>query len=509
MIGLSRFEQRILFAIGIVVACSVVGSLLFGYVAVRDAYRMGVNRDVRSELVAGVDARRAYLVSRRELAERTVEGLARDVRLVRAVETGDARALDALLHAFVANDPGIDHVAVIVDDEVLAEVSYPRDGAGPMHRMTRTATVESSSADALIELVVVEPQATFDRFQRSGEMAELFSRLEARRDFVSNVYVGVYMAFVLVIALAAMALGVLLARRVTRQVGVLAEANRRVGRGDLDVRVPKGSDDEIGELIESFNGMVEDLKLSRERIDYLQRIGAWQEFARRLAHEIKNPLTPIQLAAQEVYRSYRGDDPAYRRKLEDASAIIEEEVATLRRLVSEFSSFARLPTAELVDADLRDFLAEIERSGPALLEDATRHEAAPVRLVVEVPKEPLPVRIDAMMLKRGVDNLVRNAVQAVSQLRIEGGGKVVVRASRQRDSIRLTVDDNGPGIPESDRDRIFDPYFTTKVEGTGLGLPIVKKVVLEHGGTVELVASSLGGARFVISLPLAGGSPTS
>jgi nitrogen fixation/metabolism regulation signal transduction histidine kinase len=305
------------------------------------------------------------------------------------------------------------------------------------------------------------------------------------------------MLSVIVIALG---VGVVLSRRVTRRVTQLAAATRRLGSGDLAVQVPIDVHDEIGELTRDFNTMVRDLRESRTRIDYLQRIGAWQEFARRLAHEIKNPLTPIQLAIQELHRSYRGDDAAYARRLADARSIIEEEVAALRRLTSEFSAFAKLPEAILAQADLNDFLREAARS----LEGAVKIDednGPSAELSFELCEEALPVLIDAMMLKRCLDNLVRNAAQALE--REPGLHRVLIRTARSQDQAVLEVHDNGPGIAESERQRVFDPYFTTKVEGTGLGLPIVKKVVLEHAGAIQCIASPLGGALFRIELPLA------
>jgi nitrogen fixation/metabolism regulation signal transduction histidine kinase len=250
--------------------------------------------------------------------------------------------------------------------------------------------------------------------------------------------------------------------------------------------------------------MVRDMRESRGRIEYLQRIGAWQEFARRLAHEIKNPLTPIQLAIQEVHRSYDGDDGRFRERLDDALSIIEEEVATLRRLTGEFSAFAKLPQATLEPADLGDFLRDAERSLEHIPEDYRQAGALPsVEVLCEPGEAPLPVRIDGMMLKRGVDNLVRNAVQALATRRDGAeGGQVRVRASREGGHACLDVEDDGPGIPEADREHIFDPYFTTKADGTGLGLAIVKKVVLEHAGEIDAERSELGGARFRIRLPL-------
>jgi nitrogen fixation/metabolism regulation signal transduction histidine kinase len=293
---------------------------------------------------------------------------------------------------------------------------------------------------------------------------------------------------------------VAISRRVTRRVAVLADATARVGSGDLTVEVPIEVDDEIGDLTKEFNAMVRDLRESRGRIEYLQRIGAWQEFARRLAHEIKNPLTPIQLAVQEVHRSYRGDDPVYRERLGDALAIVEEEVATLRRLVSEFSAFAKLPQARLEPADLNEFVRELGRSLQGVAEELEGKASVSVECIAA--SSALPVRIDAMMLKRAVDNLVRNSVQAVAAAGPGVRGHVRVRAERAGGFALLQVADDGPGVAAEHRARVFDPYYTTKIEGTGLGLAIVKKVVLEHAGEIECGPSELGGAMFTIRLPL-------
>jgi nitrogen fixation/metabolism regulation signal transduction histidine kinase len=297
----------------------------------------------------------------------------------------------------------------------------------------------------------------------------------------------------------ALGIGVMLSRRVTRRVAQLALATARVGAGDLTVSVPDDDSDEVGELSRAFNAMVHDMRESRERIEYLSRIGAWQEFARRLAHEIKNPLTPIQLAVQEIHRSYRGDDARFRRLLEDARVIVEEEIATLRRLVSEFSEFARLPEAHLSPADLGVFVREAVSSA-FFAEDSVDEDAYHVSTRAEVEGRPLPVRIDAMLLKRCLDNLVRNAAQALRDVE-KTDPQVVVAARAEHDRAVLEVRDNGPGIPKEVRERVFDPYYTTKSDGTGLGLAIVKKIVLEHEGEIVCTEAAEGGAALQIWLP--------
>ena len=288
------------------------------------------------------------------------------------------------------------------------------------------------------------------------------------------------------------------------------DATVRVGQGDLAVNVPDDDEDEIGELTRAFNRMVSDLRESRERIDYLQRISAWQDFARRLAHEIKNPLTPIQLAAQEVAQAYRGEDPRFAAMLNDARAIIEEEVATLRRLVGEFSSFARLPTADLAEADLAELLRDLERGLNAIAQDVYGEVYGegkgepPIALRLELPSTPMVGHVDAMMLKRCIDNLVRNAMEAIAGEARTGRGNITITLRPEGDGMELAVCDDGPGIPARDRERIFDPYVTTKSTGTGLGLAIVKKVILEHQGRIVCRAGTGPDGRgtcFVITLP--------
>nr|PZN28388.1 MAG: hypothetical protein DIU78_02810 [Pseudomonadota bacterium] len=261
--------------------------------------------------------------------------------------------------------------------------------------------------------------------------------------------------------------------------------------------------------------MLSEVAESRSRIEYLQRIGAWQEMARRLAHEIKKPLTPIQLAVQEVHRRYEGQDEKYRKLLDSTLEIIEDEVGTLRRLVGEFSEFARLPRAELEREDLSRFLREQQRrlstqpsehDGGELPAEAALPRPPGVELVFDVPEEPADVLMDRQMLRRVLMNLLENALQAVGGADGAGRGTVRVRLSRDGDFYALDVEDSGPGIPEALRETVFDPYFTTKHDGTGLGLAIVKKTVIEHGGSISAGGSELGGARIRVRLPVYGSS---
>jgi nitrogen fixation/metabolism regulation signal transduction histidine kinase len=500
---MSRFERKILFAIGLSVFLALGGSIFLAQGALREVYAVGVNERFGAELVHGVEARRGQLMALRESTEQAADAVQWAIESELQRKRGPKR-LTTLLEELLERYPVVREIRVVEDDErAIASVARPVHAGGePMRETSRDRVASAAGRTLRIAVIVAVPEVYFERLQQAGEVADVYSRLQRQSASVSDVYVWVFGVLVFLVILVAFLIGAIVSRRVTKRVAALAEASRKVGAGDLTVSLPTSATDEITELTQAFNDMVRDLRDSRTRIEYLQRISAWQDFARRLAHEIKNPLTPIQLAAQEMDETYQGEDEAYRRKLEHARAIIEEEVATLRRLVGEFSAFAKLPRADLSPSNLVDLLLAIESSVPAILDDLGGDEPAPVEVRTSAATREIRVRMDPMMLKRGVDNLVRNAIQAVFDAKPEGGGVVLVRAYASTGSGFVEVRDNGPGIAPEDWDRVFDPYYTTRAEGTGLGLAIVKKVVLEHGGEVRLDRAPEGGARFTIELPL-------
>jgi nitrogen fixation/metabolism regulation signal transduction histidine kinase len=355
-----------------------------------------------------------------------------------------------------------------------------------------------------LKVTFAAPRATLDNITKASDFLREYRLLGREQRVVERWYLNAYAALIGVTIPIAVLLGALLARQVTRRIDALARATQDVGGGDLSVRVPVEGEDELTALAVAFNRMLGELHESRARIEFLGRMGTWQEMARRLAHEIKNPLTPIQLAVQECHRRYDGASKPYQKLLDTTREIVEEEVGTLRRLVTEFSSFARLPRAELQEADLALFLHE-QREKIALAEDSDEvsSQLQGVSLEWQLPEQPLKVAFDPMLLHRVLTNLTANAAQSIRG-KEAAGGRVRVELRPEAEVVNLDVDDSGPGIPPELRERIFDPYFTTKADGNGLGLAIVKKIIVEHGGTIEASPSPLGGARLRIRLPLAG-----
>ena len=291
-------------------------------------------------------------------------------------------------------------------------------------------------------------------------------------------------------------LGLFVARRTARDLDLLVQGSLAASRGDLDHRVPVRSNDEIGAVASAFNFMMEDLRTSKERLVIAERIAAWQEIARRLAHEIKNPLTPIQMAMDTLRKTWKKQHPSFDEILEESTSTVLQEADRLKRIVAEFSDFARMPKPEFQRIDLN----EVIRSSLSLYQGA-----APIEVTL---LEGLP-RLDADkgQVSQVVLNLVENARDAIGG---RAGGKVAVTTSigEAGDRAVLVVEDNGPGVPPDLKDKVFAPYFTTKHSkgGTGLGLAIVHRIVSDHGGRIAVTERPGGGARFSIELPLRNGT---
>jgi two-component system nitrogen regulation sensor histidine kinase NtrY len=231
-----------------------------------------------------------------------------------------------------------------------------------------------------------------------------------------------------------------------------------------------------------------------------QRVAAWRDVARRLAHEIKNPLTPIQLCAERMRRQFTGAPPAARDLVEECTATIVGEVESLKALVDEFAQFARMPAPKAVPSDLNAVLTETLALYNGLFRETQIHKDFAAGLPA--------VRLDVEQVRRVVINLVDNAVEAMggsgATARPNGDPPTIVVATRHDPAngvVRLTVADNGPGIPPADRDKLFMPYYSTKRRGSGLGLAIVRRIIAEHGGNIDVEDNVPGGTIFTIELP--------
>jgi len=406
------------------------------------------------------------------------------------------------LHAQVARRIATDRAAVhdpsvvelgLVDAAYYASetASEPmwKDSTGRTIAATeRLVSVREPVAGATLVLRFVVDDSLSDDYRALGEALAEGRRVRVVRASLPRSYRTAFIVVVGGFAVVLITLGILLGRGVTRRVDELVAGFRAVAGGDLSVRVNGKGRDELAEMGRAFNRMVADLEAERRKSTYLQRIGTWQDVARKLAHEIKNPLTPIQLAVQQVHSAYKGDDPRFARTLDDAEEIVREEIGNLRRLVDAFRELGRLPKVEAKPIDLQ-----------VVIDDLLKDPDVAGKVKVAAPEVPTLVRADRLLIRRVLHNLIDNA--------IETGGEVRVAWCETDDGrAEIVVDDSGPGIPDKLRATLFEPYVTSKDTGTGLGLAIAKKIAIEHGGALELdpEPSPLGGARFVVVIPTAG-----
>jgi two-component system, NtrC family, nitrogen regulation sensor histidine kinase NtrY len=241
--------------------------------------------------------------------------------------------------------------------------------------------------------------------------------------------------------------------------------------------------------VDSFNQMAGDLHRQRADLERSNRLAAWAEMARQVAHEVKNPLTPIQLSAEHLRRVF--GDPAvdFRATLEACTDTILKQVRSLRRIVTEFTAFARPPAPAHEPQDIADIVSQAVAPYRAVLPPG-------VRLGLDLPPGLPTVQGDRRLLERAVLNLVENALQAVGDK-----GTIDVRTRAVDGRLEVEVEDSGPGLPADVRDRIFEPFFSTKTGGSGLGLALVKKTAQDHGGGVRLESPAGGRTRAVLWLP--------
>ena len=401
-------------------------------------------------------------------------GLAGSRSLAAAVRRGPEAVRDTL--APYAEDRRVFSVAL---DDVRVDAA-PKEG-----EWLRDEVVVRTADDGTLRYAFGLERDVLERFRRmEGEVIQPFRALAAARDDLADEYAWNFVGALAAALFVAGLVSVVTGRRVTSRLERLREGLEAVRAGELDVRVMPEGRDEVADLASGFNDMARALGETTARVQYLSQVSAWQGIARRLAHEIKNPLTPILLSAQQAQRSYDGDDERYQRTLDTAVEVIEEEVRNLRRLVDNFSRFARLPSVQPEPGDLAALVRDVVSGHPEI-----------ERLSASVPDGEVIADFDRGLLRQALTNLVKNAAEAAR----DAGRQPEVEVSLAGRTVSVT--DNGPGVPVDERERIFEPYVTGKSDGTGLGLAIVKKIVLDHGGTLSVDEADGGGARFAITLP--------
>ena len=300
-----------------------------------------------------------------------------------------------------------------------------------------------------------------------------------------------------VVSLAALLIGLLLSwwvsRRITKPVEELSEAAREVASGRWDTQIEATSKDEIGQLACAFNDMTRTLVAQKEKLVQTERVAAWRELARRLAHELRNPLFPLQITVENLQRSRQLGPAQFQEVFSEATATLKAELANLNSIVGRFSDFSKMPTPHFVRVNINDAL----RSAVRLFEAQFTAVGKPSITTECFLSESLPeIDGDAELLYRAFQNLVLNAMDAMP-----AGGTLTLRTADRGEAAHIEVVDTGKGLTPEECSRLFTPYYTTKQQGTGLGLAIVQSVISDHHGTISVSSEENRGTTFHIVLP--------
>jgi signal transduction histidine kinase len=281
--------------------------------------------------------------------------------------------------------------------------------------------------------------------------------------------------------------------RVTRPVEKLAEGAKAVAAGDWSARVDVSSKDELGELAGAFNRMTLQLIEQRDRAIQAERVAAWRELARRLAHELKNPLFPLQITIENLQRAHGRSPAEFDEIFRESTSTLLEELQHLKQIVGRFSDFARMPSPHFESIDLN----EIVRSAVKLHAPQFAANGRPkIESALELAKGEVRVSADGEQLRRAVGNLILNAVDAMPE-----GGSLHIATAKEDGLARISISDTGQGLTEEECSRLFTPYYTTRQHGTGLGLAIVQSVVSDHHGKISVKSEPGKGSTFRIELP--------
>jgi two-component system, NtrC family, nitrogen regulation sensor histidine kinase NtrY len=307
---------------------------------------------------------------------------------------------------------------------------------------------------------------------------------QTRKDIFVITLVGIVISLVLAVVLSV---------GITRPISALVRSARLIGRGEFaGAEIPVRSLDELGLLAETMNKMAKDLRDYSERLAMNERNAAWREIARRIAHEIKNPLSPIQLSIENLKAAFDADRPSFDGMFDECSATMLEEVDKLRRLANEFSEFAQMPEPHFETVDLDEMISNLAKFYAA---------SAPRGVAVGYDGGgPLLVRADHDQINRVFTNLIKNAVEAMP-----GGGSLSISAKAAQGEVFVVFEDTGEGIPSDQLEKIFTPYYTSKSGGTGLGLSIVKRILRDHGAAIDVASEPGRGTRFTIAFREYGG----
>jgi nitrogen fixation/metabolism regulation signal transduction histidine kinase len=324
---------------------------------------------------------------------------------------------------------------------------------------------------------------------------EHFEIIDILRENIRPLLIYYFAVFFMPTLLMTVIIAISFTRRITHPIVELTEATRRVAEGNFSIQILSRRNDELGLLIRSFNAMVQDLEKSRAALVKSEKISIWQNMAQQLAHEIKNPLTPIKLSAERVLRRWQNEPESIGEILESSMMAVIQETEGLSTLLNEFRTLSKPMEPSKTWTNLREQAEEIINTYSSSYHD--------VKFNIDYVEAGMSIKIDKNRLSQILTNLIINAIDAMN-----GSGSIEIRTDMVKKGeasyCRISIKDSGKGIDKQDGSFVFTPYFTTKETGTGLGLPIVERIVNDHGGAIWFNSAEGMGTTFYVDLPAEG-----
>jgi nitrogen fixation/metabolism regulation signal transduction histidine kinase len=396
------------------------------------------------------------------------------------------------MHLVASSSSGVE-IKPPLRPEFLARA---RSSTGPVSTIQSTfegdwvraaVRVGAETGDALLVIDTLIPAGFVAKMEQIKRASESYAQLSAFKNPIKGSYLLSFFIIALLILFSAVWFGIYLARGITVPIQRLAEGTQKIARGDLDVRIDVHSTDEFGMLVDAFNRMASDLKQSQEALVRAQKLATWQEMARQIAHEIKNPLTPIQLATERLRKKYAEGAPDFDRIFDEATRTVIAEVHGLKTLVDAFSQFARMPAAQPMPQAI----------DPIIREAVALYETGGVHFMTQFDPTTPPLNLDRDQIKRLFVNLFENAIDAMN-----GQGTLSVITAHRDRTVSVAVSDDGAGVAPDDLEKLFLPYFSRKKTGTGLGLAIVNRIVLDHHAQIRVAPGQTRGTTFILEFPV-------
>jgi nitrogen fixation/metabolism regulation signal transduction histidine kinase len=489
----SKFKARLLAYFIVIVFFAATPTIIVTALSINELARFWQSNDAAAATAAG----RNFAVDNYSFHIERFDGILKETNFSRLPPGGTLPEGIAAVQEFEAGNEGWQETA-FTGGEGFRLPSPPATEQGYVFRefprdlgLIRYVQLTRRS---VIRLISYELGDDFDSglaaIENQGAQFDVINSLQANIRPLIIFYYGVFFFPTLLMTVI---IAISFTRRVTHPIVELTEATRRVSEGDFSIQILARRGDELGLLIRSFNAMVQDLEKSRIALVKAEKISIWQNMAQQLAHEIKNPLTPIRLSAERTLRRWRNEPERIGEILESSMLAIIQETEGLSTLLTEFRTLSRPMEPSRSWTRLRETAEEI--IGPY------RNSYPKVRFDIEHIADDMAVKIDKHRFSQVLTNLIINAIDAMN-----GKGVIEIRTDlvKKRDIryCRLSVKDTGKGIGKQEGPLIFTPYFTTKDSGTGLGLPIVERIVNDHGGTIWFNSAEGMGTTFFIDLPV-------